>query len=152
LALAVDYKHRLWVGTARGGVSVFNNSLSEILEGQRVFQGNVITICIDSKNNLWIGRGSGEGLQVINLKDYTKTTIHTPVHYKKNPLQKYSLSDNSIFHIYEDTMGDIWIGTFGGGVNYTSKRAKNFHIIDEYFGNTKVLSSNLVNCFFQDSN
>ena len=151
LALAVDYKQRLWVGAARGGVSVFSNPLSETLTGTRVFQGNAIALCIDSKNNLWIGRGSGEGLQVINLKDYTSENIPTPIQYKKSVLQKHSLSDNSIFHIYEDSMGDIWIGTFGGGVNYTSKRIKNFHIIEEYYGANKILSSNLINCFYQDS-
>ncbi|HPY81922.1 MAG TPA: two-component regulator propeller domain-containing protein, partial [Bacteroidales bacterium] len=151
LALAVDYKQRLWVGTARGGVSVFSNPLSVTLTGTRVFQGNAIALCIDSKNNLWIGRGSGEGLQVINLKDYTSENIPTPIQYKKSVLQKHSLSDNSIFHIYEDSMGDIWIGTFGGGVNYTSKRIKNFHIIEEYYGANKILSSNLINCFYQDS-
>jgi signal transduction histidine kinase/ligand-binding sensor domain-containing protein/CheY-like chemotaxis protein len=152
LALALDYEKRLWVGSARGGLSVFTNPHTQTndLQGKAIFSGNIITLRIDSKNNLWIGRGSGEGLNILDLKHYKysqKATLH---HYRKTPSKPNSLSDNSIFYIYEDNLEDIWIGTFGGGINYTSKRAKKFHKIDEYRGNTKILSSNLTNCFLED--
>ncbi|MFO7867831.1 MAG: two-component regulator propeller domain-containing protein [Bacteroidales bacterium] len=152
LTLVFDAANRLWIGSARGGLTVCENPYDEPqnFRTTTLFSGNIITLCVDSQHQLWIGRGSGEGLHVLDLKDYEFGERARMEHYLKSPLHANSLSDNSIFHVYEDNLGDIWIGTFGGGINYTSKRIKKFHVIEEYKGSEKILSSNLINCFLED--
>ena len=49
-----------------------------------------------------------------------------PLNNNKNEIKHYihdendfnSLSQNSIYNIFEDSKGDIWIGTYAGGINY----------------------------------
>jgi signal transduction histidine kinase/ligand-binding sensor domain-containing protein/DNA-binding response OmpR family regulator len=60
--------------------------------------------------NCWIGTESG-------------LYIHNPISQKTlylyhNINDRYSLSDNAIYSLYEDNEGGIWIGTYFGGVNY----------------------------------
>ncbi|NIR73207.1 hypothetical protein GWO43_07920, partial [candidate division KSB1 bacterium] len=42
---------------------------------------------------------------------------HTFIHYKNNPDNPNSLSNNNVWSIYEDQSGALWIGTWGGGLN-----------------------------------
>ena len=63
-----------------------------------------------SDGNYWIGTESG-------------LYIHNPVtqettHLYHNINDRFSLSDNAIYSMYEDTEGGIWIGTYFGGINY----------------------------------
>lgn len=41
-------------------------------------------------------------------------------------MRSFSLSDNSIYSIYKDHEGGIWIGTMFGGVNYLPNRILTF--------------------------
>lgn len=56
-------------------------------------------------------------------------------------MRSFSLSDNSIYSIYKDYEGGIWIGTMFGGVNYLPNRiltfAKYVPGSDPYSLNTK---------------
>ncbi len=36
-------------------------------------------------------------------------------YYENNP---YSLSQNSVYKIFEDSQANIWIGTYAGGINF----------------------------------
>ena len=44
-----------------------------------------------------------------------KTGVFT--HYTHNPSDPGSLSDNRIYSLLEDKLGNIWDGTYGGGLN-----------------------------------
>ena len=42
-------------------------------------------------------------------------------HYKKDPFDENSISDNSIHGIYEDKDGLLWVGTNSKGVNVINR-------------------------------
>lgn len=65
---------------------------------------------IFSDGNCWIGTESG--LYIYNIRNKTTT------HLTHNTYDRYTLSDNAIYSMYEDREGGIWIGTYFGGVNY----------------------------------
>ena len=48
-------------------------------------------------------------------------------HYKKDPFDENSISDNSIHGIYEDKDGLLWVGTNSKGVNVINR--KNYNVI-----------------------
>ena len=83
-------------------------------------QGNAISrpygISMDSQGNYWVCdkdmglfkiTPSGSGYQIINLR-----------HNDNDP---YSLSSNAAYQAVEDKQGNIWVATYGGGVNVIRK-------------------------------
>ncbi len=56
-------------------------------------------------------------------------TKHLP-HYKHEPGNSRSLSDNRVFSIYEDQSGELWVGTIGGGLNKFDPENETFTAID----------------------
>lgn len=71
-----------------------------------------------SDGNIWIGTQSG-------------LYIHDPITKKTTYLyhnlnDRHSLSDNTVYSMYEDREGGIWIGTYFGGVCYYPKELQLF--------------------------
>ncbi len=72
------------------------------------FSSGVNALFKDSEGRLWIG--TNKGLYLLKRdNDY--------VHFTHNPLDKSSLSGNSILCLYEDAKGLLWIGTEESGLN-----------------------------------
>jgi len=70
----------------------------------------------DSKGFLWFG--TMYGLVRYDGENY--------VTYKYNPEDANSISFDDIISIYEDSNGNLWIGTWGGGLNMFDKTRKTF--------------------------
>lgn len=43
-------------------------------------------------------------------------------HYVYDARDVYSLSHNSVYDLCEDSLGRIWVVTFGGGINYIERQ------------------------------
>ena len=70
----------------------------------------------DNTGDLWVGTNGG-GLDKVVRSDNEETPL-TFIHYKNDPDDPTSISDNSIFSIYEDSKGELWIGTVNGGIKH----------------------------------
>lgn len=117
-----DNNHNIWVGTKEGKVYLYDKNLQKIgylTENGTIGSGkslNGVAYCItqDSKHNIWIGT-KGEGIyKLIPNEEGTSFKI---INYKNDPSDNYSLSNNDIYSIFEDSYNRIWIGTYGGGIN-----------------------------------
>ncbi len=72
----------------------------------------------DSQGNLWIAtRGNG----IYKLSPRKKQFEYSVSHYKNEPDNNNSLSNNQVYSIFEDSNGRIWIGTLDG-LNLTSMK------------------------------
>lgn len=60
------------------------------------------------------------GLYIYN----TNTAAIT--HLKKIPADHYSINDNAIYSVFEDNREGLWLGTYFGGLNYSSKENNQF--------------------------
>lgn len=117
-----DSYHNIWTATKDGRIRLFDQEMEEkgILNDRGDIGGGIplegIAYCIteDSDRNIWIGM-KGEG--VYKLERRAGGNNFQISHYKNDPGNKYSLSDNNVYSIYEDKNKNIWIGTFGGGLN-----------------------------------
>ncbi len=152
LSIIEDRKGRLWIGAAQAGLDLFVAGKDRPEEGHfvHIMKGSINSLLADRSNTLWIGRGGGEGLSIIKLDGLESLQKVNPFHHMHSPDINESLSDNSIYCLYQDRFNDIWIGTYGGGINYFTTRAKKFYNITVTADKSKSISSNLVNAFCED--
>jgi len=148
----IDSKDRVWVGT-NIGLALFNPRLGKFTvfkkdqKNPNSISGNVIlSITEVNKNSLWIGTSTG-GVNILNYEDEIFNTPekvsfqHIPVLDSPN-----GLSNAYISAIKQDSYGNIWIGTSGGGLNFIQNKPDFFNKIS-YLpneGNTASLSNKLV--------
>jgi ligand-binding sensor domain-containing protein len=124
----------VWFGTYNALIG-YNGKQFKIFNNDSLgFNGtteylHIRSIMEDSKGNLWIGNNSGGskvgGIGV--LKYDGKKFIHFT---KQHQLRKEDTKANSldrVFSMCEDTLGNIWVGTFESGVwRYDGHTLKNF--------------------------
>lgn len=109
----------VWIGTEDGGLSLYNpqtDTFEHFMPNGKpgsISYNNIHGLLID-EDRLWIGTYN-HGLDIMDLN--TKKVVK---HYIKTE-EKNSICDNSIFSIYKDHSGRIWIGTLYGLCYYNPK-------------------------------
>ncbi|MDO4180504.1 MAG: two-component regulator propeller domain-containing protein [Bacteroidales bacterium] len=98
------------------GMAFTSCSDSDDEPNQGLSQATVKSALMDRKGRLWIGTQNG-------LNYYSQQTLKTFIHQSEEP---YSLPDNYINHIAEDSLENIWIATSKGMVIFNNDSV-NFH-------------------------
>lgn len=94
-----------------------------------------------SKGGMWVG--TQEGLCIINPSNLSVSS------YQHNAADRNSLSQNSVYSIFEDANGSMWTGTYYGGVNISYAFTTPFQIIqNDAIRNS--LSNNVVSSIVED--
>lgn len=75
--------------------------------------GRTYGISQDSKGNIWLS-SKDHGLFKLVIGSGNGYTLQNYCH---DPHNKYSLSSNAAYQTVEDRQGNLWIATYGGGVN-----------------------------------
>lgn len=118
-----DKEGNIWIGTERGGINLYSiyQKKFEFLEHE---PGNYNSLCHKTVNSIWednediwIGTAGG-GLDRYNKKKNAFT------HYKAQSADPRSLASDFITSIYEDRTGNLWIGSWGGGLHKLTPRNK----------------------------
>jgi signal transduction histidine kinase/ligand-binding sensor domain-containing protein len=73
----------------------------------------------------------------------------TFAHYRHDPDDPYSLSDDGVLFVAEDQAGDLWIGTAGGLDRYDRKTDRFVHYRHDR-SDPHSLSSNVLTAFYED--
>lgn len=126
-----DSHGRIWVGTLGGGINLFSN-----LNGKPTFKNfsntfhhypfdwaKVIRYLLeDNQGRIWVATSNG-----LLIFDPNKPVAngYRFLSYRKIRGNQSSLGNNSVQYIYKDNNGQIWIGTFGGGLNKVVVNPKN---------------------------
>jgi signal transduction histidine kinase/ligand-binding sensor domain-containing protein/DNA-binding response OmpR family regulator len=130
----------LWLGTYAGGLDYFDpvkNVFKHYKKGnsdEQLSDDHIYALMEDHKGNLWIGTNEA-GVDVLDvatnkIKRFQVNTV--------NQNDTHSISTNVIRAFYEDKQGNIWIGTYNGGINIFNPVTKTFTRLDK-------LNSNLSN-------
>jgi len=104
-------------------------------------QSNVTCILRDSRGFMWFGTQDG-------LNRYDGYTF---VVYKNNPRNPGSLSNSFIKDLLEDSKGNIWVATLGGGLNKFDREQDRFIHYRQDKTDKGSLSDDFVNCIAEDS-
>src|SRR5664279_1647676 len=105
-------------------------------------QSNVICILQDSKGFMWFGTRDG-----LNKYDGYKFSV-----YRNDPTDKYSISNNYISDIIESPNGDLWIATWGGGLNHYNREKGIFSSYKHNGNNTNSIAGNFITTLQEDAN
>ena len=153
-SLARDNKGRLWIGTVNNGLCLLNyiddslqepyfiNFTHDPFNPKSINKGGIRDILDDGKGNLWIGI-ENSGLDILNLSSFEKGQP-VFIHHEYDENNETSLSNNSIYSLLQDNQGTVWVGTYGGGINYYNKLLFKFdHIKIPY-------SNNIINVIYKD--
>jgi ligand-binding sensor domain-containing protein/AraC-like DNA-binding protein len=167
-AIFEDRSGVLWVGVYRGGVNKlvlgepkgFNREREQFVHYRArpnipnsLSHNNVNAICEDGHGNLWVGTDGG-GLN----RAAAPKSIEDPLtfrHYFHDPKDPGSLSDNIVITLREDRQGNLWIGTYTGGLNKwapgpdAGSPGRFIHYKNQR-GNPNSLSNNFVMTIYED--
>jgi len=116
-------KNQLWILSETDGLFVLDINSKEISAKYDFFlneNDNLVparAFHIDSSKNIWVG--TQQGLYIYNP---TSKIYSQYVRKSDNP---FSIVNNSIWTIYEDAIGNIWIGTYSGGISFYALNDKN---------------------------
>ncbi|MDA3927693.1 MAG: response regulator [Prolixibacteraceae bacterium] len=157
-ALLEDSQGYLWVANKKQEIYILDSTFNFIkkidqLNGNSI--GRVYAMLEDSKGRIYLGT-KGNGLFRLTRSSYLKFEVE---HFLHNEKDAYSLSNNNIYTLLEDSKNQIWVGTYGGGisilkdskflhaqnelVNFPLNKCKKVrHIIEDQSGNVWIGTTN----------
>ncbi|MBT9188609.1 two-component regulator propeller domain-containing protein [Zobellia russellii] len=124
-SLLNDSNENIWIGTYTSGIhrwikedngkDYLKSTFKSYPKQPNALPSNIIRdILEDSNGSIWFA--TGDGLSSLNkIERYKKQPKFKT--YKSDPNQKGAISHNYILSLYQSTAGDLWVGTFGGGLN-----------------------------------
>ena len=107
---------------------------------QGLSQSGVLCAYQDSQGFMWFCTGDG-----LNRYDGYTFTV-----YRNNLDNPSSISNNYIRTVYEDRAGNLWVGTYGGGLNRFDSRSGTFTRFEHSQTDLTSLSDNRVWAIFED--
>ena len=156
-AIFEDRSGVLWIGTQTGGL----NKLDQYAEKFAAFVpepnnpnslSNFMVRAIHEDRSaphiLWIGVAEG-GLNMLERKTPTGVAGRF-THYRHDPQNPGSLSDDDVWAIYEDRAGELWVGTLGGGLDKFDRHKKSFTHYRHDPTNPNSLSNDNVRAIYED--
>jgi signal transduction histidine kinase/ligand-binding sensor domain-containing protein len=120
-ALAEDADGRLWVGlsSGSGALSVmdpvsetFINFRHDPNDSTSIADGRPRSMVFDRFGALWIAFDGGTDGDGVDRMDPDRPGVFT--HFRSDPDDPTSLSNDRALFVFEDTDGDVWVATRGG--------------------------------------
>ncbi|UKT65201.1 hybrid sensor histidine kinase/response regulator transcription factor [Pedobacter mucosus] len=145
-----DKKGRIWVGTLGGGINLFTafangegfKNYANAFKKYPFSWAKIIRhLCEDGHGRIWVATSNG----LIIFDPNNKIEDYNFLAYRKIRGDKTSLGSNSVQHVYKDLNENMWVGTFGGGINKaTVSKSDNKQITFEPFTIENGLSNDVV--------
>lgn len=127
-AVYIDKDNRLWFGSKYMGVGIYSaerkflgylQADGTLSKSGSDFRIMAYSITQDHEGTIWIGtKKSG----VISAKPNDKAVTFKLKHFRFKRDDIYSISNDDVWQIYEDSHKRLWFTTWNGGINYLDRR------------------------------
>lgn len=150
--LFCDKDDNLWIGTFDGGVNFYSphrkvfHNLKDNFSETGLMNNKVKTIFQDRDGDIWIGTKVGGMLSKFDIPTQTFK------HYRHNPIDPQSISDEYIFAITDAEPGYLWIGTMTEGLNHFNKASGKCKRYLHDPDNEESITSNNIKTLLVDDN
>jgi signal transduction histidine kinase/ligand-binding sensor domain-containing protein/DNA-binding response OmpR family regulator len=152
----------LWVGTNGGGIHKLAKSDS-LTSGYKIqplpianqdhynFSNFIYSICEDRQGRVWFGTNGG-GIYRFLESEVNKESkqINNYVQFTAENNQPHKLNDNYVMSLFEDRSGDMWIGTWNGGINRFNSKGNVFIRYNDLFSPDELIFDFPITSIFQD--
>ncbi len=148
LSICEDYLGSLWLATGEGGLDKFDRKAKRFYhykydpKDPDGLAFNTFTVFEDRQHVLWIGSKFG-------LRKYDRETDRITRHQFNNTSSQI-LNDATVWAIYEDTHGGLWIATHGNGLFYRDPRSDVFYNFQHLDNDPASLCGNTISSVYQD--
>lgn len=140
--IEADENGLLWIASRGGGLFSFDPQSQQSIRyspDAKELQINSIDVLLLDGDTLWLGT-HGDGLALFDIKTKTFT------HYRNNTYFDIDLQDiNWINHIFKDSRGRVWIGSYLGLHCIEGNKVSSFH------KGEKNLQTEYINMIAEDS-
>ncbi|MCS7005694.1 MAG: SpoIIE family protein phosphatase [Cytophagales bacterium] len=145
-----DSDSTIWIGTWSGGINLFNINTEEFISFRHDAKNPyslpheyITSIIHDEGNVYWLSTSGGGLVQMIRLR-YDSVIFKQ---FEHNPLDKTSISHNTVSQVFKDSKGRIWVCTVGGGLNLFDKNTQTFR----HFFKEDGLPDNAIESMIEDN-
>lgn len=138
----------LWVGTFHLGMMVINTHSGKSLDNPNISKLPQLpyrSIIVNDQNTLLLGI-DGAGVYSVNRRTFANELFLSAGKENKGPL-----NGNGVYAINKDEAGNLWIGTYTGGVTLANPKDLSFDLIQHEHNNNQSLVDNHVNAIFEDT-
>jgi signal transduction histidine kinase/CheY-like chemotaxis protein/ligand-binding sensor domain-containing protein len=145
----IDSHNNIWIGTGDAGLELFDRKsktfqhFAKSSSDNSILSNTVLGLEEDANGYLWIGL-ENEGLSILDTKSLKFTNV------RSNISDVVGLNNNSIQTITRDQKGNMWLGTFSGGVNLYNIEANTFEHFRQQQDGFR-LNNNIIFCIREDS-
>ncbi len=156
-AIAEDERGRMWFGTVKTGIIVFDPATEET----RLLRAGSSRCPGLEADDIWdieIGRaGMNEGVWVATANGLYRTNGEGEeaisfAAYRNNPFDPTSLNGNEVWSLLLDREGILWVGTWQDGIAVCAPYRHKFRHLSSRPGVPQSLRSNNINALWEDRN
>ncbi len=135
----------IWMSTFSDGLLRYDGNSLEVIRFENSSIGSVIleTVHVDASGKVWIG-GRENGLYMVDPLTKEQT------HYVHNIDDEFSLGNNSVRAILEDSKGTFWIGT-SKGLDTLDRSTGKFYRVNGNMKASDRLKEEHVRTIYEDS-
>jgi len=123
-SLMADKRGNLWVASRTEKITIFDSQKKKIgylgsdgklsTNNSPGWGADIYSILEDNKGRMWVGtRGNGLFCLTPNGQPFNYRVSH----YKLDEKDIYSINSNDIYKVFQSSSGQIYVTTWGGGVN-----------------------------------
>ena len=167
-SICEDQDSLLWIATWGGGINIYDPETDQFTNLQHdpgdphsLPDNRVRNIFYSADNNIlaatWNGfsiiekKGNGPSPEILSREDiYNLNRGYQITNYQHNPANPQTLGSNEVSSVVEDKAGQIWIGTFRGGLHLFHKESHAFTHYRHDKNNQNSLSSDDIISLFVD--
>lgn len=136
-SLCRDSLGTVWIGTDKGLASFHIATKRWSSFANQLPDNTIVCLNADQFGRLWVGTMGG--LSEYNIRQGTWR------HFKHDPENPFSLSNNLIFGVVVNTDSTLWIGTDGGGLHhFDPRRGKTISILRHRAEDSSSLASDYI--------